>query len=35
MILVFDAGAVALDKMLGSRHIPREFHLYPGGHNWI
>jgi len=31
----FDAGAVALDKMLGSRHIPREFHLYPGGHNWI
>jgi S-formylglutathione hydrolase FrmB len=31
----FDAGAVALDKMLGSRHIPREFHLYPGGHNWV
>ena len=31
----FDAGAVALDKMLGSRHIPHEFHLYPGGHNWV
>ena len=31
----FDAGAVALDKMLSSRHIPHEFHLYPGGHNWV
>jgi len=31
----FDAGAVALDKLLGSRHIPHEFHLYPGSHNWI
>jgi len=31
----FDAGAVALDKMLGSRHIPHEFYLYPGGHNWV
>jgi S-formylglutathione hydrolase FrmB len=31
----FDAGALALDKMLGSRHIPHEFHLYPGGHNWV
>jgi len=31
----FDAGAVALDKALGSRHIPHEFHLYPGGHNWV
>jgi S-formylglutathione hydrolase FrmB len=31
----FDAGAVALDKILGSRHIPHEFHLYPGGHNWV
>ncbi|HVS88468.1 MAG TPA: alpha/beta hydrolase family protein [Candidatus Acidoferrum sp.] len=31
----FDAGAVALDKVLGSRHIPHEFHLYPGGHNWV
>jgi S-formylglutathione hydrolase FrmB len=31
----FDVGAVALDKMLASRHIPHEFHLYPGGHNWV
>jgi len=31
----FDAGAVALDKTLGSRHISHEFHLYPGGHNWV
>jgi S-formylglutathione hydrolase FrmB len=31
----FDAGAVALDKILVSRHIPHEFHLYPGGHNWV
>jgi S-formylglutathione hydrolase FrmB len=31
----FDAGAEALDKLLTSRHIPHEFHLYPGGHNWI
>ena len=31
----FDAGAVALDKTLDSRHIPHEFHLYPGGHNWV
>lgn len=30
----FDAGARALDKILTSRHIPHEFHLYPGGHNW-
>ena len=30
----FDAGAQALDKLLQSRHIPHEFHLYPGGHNW-
>jgi S-formylglutathione hydrolase FrmB len=31
----FDGGAEALDKLLTSRHIPHEFHLYPGGHNWI
>lgn len=31
----FEAGAQALDKLLTSRHIPHEFHLYPGGHNWI
>src|SRR5229473_4303905 len=30
----FDAGAEELDKMLTSRHIPHEFHLYPGSHNW-
>jgi putative tributyrin esterase len=30
----FDAGAEALDKLLTSRHIPHEFHSYPGGHNW-
>jgi S-formylglutathione hydrolase FrmB len=30
----FDAGAAALDKLLTSRHISHEFHLYPGGHNW-
>jgi S-formylglutathione hydrolase FrmB len=31
----FDGGAEALDKLLTSRRIPHEFHLYPGGHNWI
>jgi len=31
----FEAGASALDKILSSRHIPHEFHLYPGGHNWV
>lgn len=30
----FETGAEALDKLLASRHIPHEFHLYPGGHNW-
>jgi S-formylglutathione hydrolase FrmB len=30
----FDAGAEALDKLLTSRHVPHEFHLYPGGHDW-
>ena len=30
----FDSGAVALDKLLTSRRIPHEFHLYPGGHDW-
>lgn len=29
----FDAGAVALDKLLASRKIPHEFHLYPGRHD--
>jgi S-formylglutathione hydrolase FrmB len=31
----FDAGAVALDKILSRRHATHEFHLYPGGHNWV
>jgi S-formylglutathione hydrolase FrmB len=31
----FDAGVTALDKILNSRRIPHEFHLYPGGHNWV
>jgi S-formylglutathione hydrolase FrmB len=30
----FETGAQALDNLLTSRHIPHEFHLYPGGHNW-
>jgi S-formylglutathione hydrolase FrmB len=30
----FNRGAAALDKLLAARHIPHEFHLYPGGHNW-
>jgi len=30
----FDAGAKALDRVLSSRGIQHEFHLYPGGHNW-
>jgi S-formylglutathione hydrolase FrmB len=31
----FEDGAAALDKVLNSRHVPHEFHLYPGGHNWV
>ena len=30
----FDTGAAALDKILSSRKIPHEFHLYPGRHDW-
>src|SRR5580692_11777117 len=30
----FEAGATVLDKLLTARHIPHEFHLYPGGHDW-
>jgi S-formylglutathione hydrolase FrmB len=30
----FEAGAEALHKVLLSRRISHEFHLYPGGHNW-
>jgi S-formylglutathione hydrolase FrmB len=30
----FEAGAAALDKILTARHIPHEFHLYPGRHDY-
>lgn len=30
----FNVGAQALHDVLTSRHIPHEFHLYPGGHTW-
>ena len=30
----FNAGAAALDRALEARHVPHEFHIYPGGHNW-
>ncbi len=30
----FNAGAETLDKILSSRHIAHEFHIYPGGHDW-
>jgi S-formylglutathione hydrolase FrmB len=30
----FDAGAKSFHELLDSRHIPNEFHLYPGGHDW-
>ena len=29
----FEAGAAALDKVLGARHIAHEYHLYPGRHD--
>jgi len=29
----FDSGAAALDKVLTSRRIPHEFHIYPGRHD--
>jgi len=32
--LGLDAGNRALDRVLAARHIPHEFHIYPGGHNW-
>jgi putative tributyrin esterase len=31
----FDRGARGLDKILSEREIPHQFHLYPGGHNWM
>ena len=30
----FNVGTEALHKILVSRKIPHEFHIYPGGHNW-
>ncbi|HLZ12573.1 MAG TPA: alpha/beta hydrolase family protein [Candidatus Acidoferrum sp.] len=30
----FADGAAALDRVLASRKIPHEFHLYPGRHDW-
>ncbi|HXW55608.1 MAG TPA: alpha/beta hydrolase family protein [Candidatus Cybelea sp.] len=30
----FNRGAAAFDKLLTSRGIPHEFHLYPGVHDW-
>ena len=29
----FDSGAAALDKILNARHIPHEYHSYPGRHD--
>lgn len=31
----FDSGAQALHNQLVSRRVTHEFHLYPGGHNWL
>jgi putative tributyrin esterase len=31
----FDSGAQALHNLLVSRHVTHEFHIYPGGHNWL
>lgn len=30
----FESGATALERVLRSRKIPHEFHLYPGRHDW-
>jgi S-formylglutathione hydrolase FrmB len=30
----FETGTEALDKILTSRHIPHEAHIYPGRHDW-
>jgi S-formylglutathione hydrolase FrmB len=30
----FNIGAQAFHELLVSRHIPHEFHLYPGAHDW-
>jgi S-formylglutathione hydrolase FrmB len=29
----FEAGAAILDKVLTARHVPHEFHIYPGRHD--
>ena len=31
----FDAGAQSLHELLVKKKIPHEFHLYPGGHDWM
>jgi S-formylglutathione hydrolase FrmB len=31
----FDSGAQALHNFLVSRKVSHEYHLYPGGHNWL
>ncbi len=31
----FNRGAAELNRILKARGIPHQFHLYPGGHNWI
>jgi S-formylglutathione hydrolase FrmB len=31
----FDTGAQALHDLLVKKKMPHEFHLYPGGHDWI
>jgi S-formylglutathione hydrolase FrmB len=30
----FNAGTVAMDKLLTQRGVPHEAHFYPGGHDW-
>jgi S-formylglutathione hydrolase FrmB len=30
----FNAGAQAFHDLLDAHHIPNEFHLFPGGHDW-
>lgn len=30
----FDEGAAAFHKLLESRGVPHEYHVYPGTHNW-
>jgi S-formylglutathione hydrolase FrmB len=31
----FETGAAALDKILSSRQVPHEFHIYPGRHDAV